>query len=184
MTVWPNGKPSSDSAAAQRDVVDLPGRRRQPEAITSIRSVLPGRGGALPRSSPPPQVVEEAPRAGGDFVGTIRQAIETLSSGGYPDIRTTAAFVGVSVRTLQRRLAKAGVNHHVLVAQARFAMAAAVLEQTDSKVLKLALDLGYSDHGNFTRAFRRWAGCPPRQYRLTRVARRSLQDGLLATAQG
>jgi AraC-like DNA-binding protein len=102
-----------------------------------------------------------------DFVVAIRQAIETLSCGEeYPTVRRTAAFVGVSVRSLQRRLAQAGVSHHRLIAQTRFATAAAVLEGTDAKILELALDLGYSDHANFTRAFRRWAGCAPRDYRL------------------
>lgn len=110
--------------------------------------------------------VEAKPAVASDFVACIREAIETLSCGeDYPTILTTAEFVGMSVRTLQRRLAQAGVSHHVLVAQARFATAAAVLERTDAKILELALDLGYSDHANFTRAFRRWAGCAPREYR-------------------
>jgi AraC-like DNA-binding protein len=86
-------------------------------------------------------------------------------------------FVGMSVRTLQRRLAGAGVSHDVLVAQTRFATAAAVLEQTSAKILDLALDLGYSDHANFTRAFRRWAGCSPREYQV----RRHWQEGSLST---
>jgi AraC-like DNA-binding protein len=122
----------------------------------------------------PPPAIEAAgdaveatpPAAERDLVASIREAIETLSCGDdYPSIRTTAEFVGMSVRTLQRRLAEAGATHHVLVAQARFATAAAVLQRTDAKILELALDLGYSDHANFTRAFRRWAGCAPREYR-------------------
>jgi AraC-like DNA-binding protein len=92
--------------------------------------------------------------------------VETLSGGeNYPSVRETADFVGLSVRTLQRRLAAAGVSHEVLVVQARFATAAAVLEQSNARILDLALDLGYSDHANFTRAFRRWAGCSPQEYR-------------------
>ena len=103
-----------------------------------------------------------------DFATSIRQAVETLSCGErYPRVRETAEFVGLSVRTLQRRLAASGVNHDMLVAQTRFATAAAVLEQTESNILDLALNLGYSDHANFTRAFRRWAGCPPQAYRST-----------------
>jgi AraC-like DNA-binding protein len=120
----------------------------------------------------------------GDFVASIRQAIETLSCRAYPDIRTTAEFVGMSVRTLQRRRANAGVSHHMLVAQTRFATAAAVLEETDAKVLDLALDLGYSDHGNFTRAFRRWAGCAPRQYRSRHAPRRGTGRPVRSSARG
>jgi AraC-like DNA-binding protein len=101
-----------------------------------------------------------------DFTGSVRQAVETLSCGdGYPTVSETAAFVWMSVRTLQRRLAALGTSHDALVGQTRFAMAAAVLQRTDAKILDLALDLGYSDHANFTRAFRRWAGCSPREYR-------------------
>ncbi len=101
-----------------------------------------------------------------EFAGSVRQAIDTLSCGeSYPSLPETAALLRLSVRTLQRRLAAAGVSHDVLVAEARFATAVAVLEATDGKILELALDLGYSDHANFTRAFRRWAGCSPRQYR-------------------
>jgi AraC-like DNA-binding protein len=119
-----------------------------------------------------------------DFVVSIRRAIETLSYGeNYPTIRTTAKLVGMSVRTLQRRLARAGASHHVLVAQARFATAAAVLERTDAKILELALDLGYSDHANFTRAFRRWAGCAPREYRSKRAPHEDVPDSSRREAQ-
>jgi AraC-like DNA-binding protein len=112
-----------------------------------------------------------------DFVASIRQAIETLSCGeAYPTIRMTAEFVGMSVRTLQRRLAQSGASHHMLVAQARFATAAVVLERTDAKILELALDLGYSDHANFTRAFRRWAGCAPREYRSNNTRQEGVPD--------
>jgi AraC-like DNA-binding protein len=101
-----------------------------------------------------------------DFVGSVRQVVDTLSHGEkYPSIRQTADFIGSSVRTLQRRLSAGGVSHEMLVGQIRFATAAAVLERTKAKILDLALDLGYSDHANFTRAFRRWAGCSPQEYR-------------------
>jgi AraC-like DNA-binding protein len=119
----------------------------------------------------------EAKQSAGDIVASIREAIETLScEEDYPTIRMTAKLVGMSVRTLQRRLAHAGATHHMLVAQVRFATAAAVLEQTDAKILNLALDLGYSDHANFTRAFRRWAGCAPREYRLRTAPREGVPD--------
>jgi len=101
----------------------------------------------------------------GDCVASIVQAVEMLSSDDFPDIHETARFLGVSVRTLQRYLAEAGITHESLVGRVRFSMAAAVLEETDTKILDIALDLGYSDHAHFTRAFSRWAGCSPQEYR-------------------
>jgi AraC-like DNA-binding protein len=103
-----------------------------------------------------------------DFVRAIGQVIETLSCDGFPSIETTASTIGTSVRTLQRQLAKAGRTHEQLLAQSRCAIATALLEKTDSKILDIALDLGYSDHAHFTRAFRRWTGHSPQEFRQSR----------------
>ena len=101
----------------------------------------------------------------GDFVASITQLIETLSREGYPAIHVTARILGTSVRSLQRRLATVGLTHESLVGHVRFTTAAVLLGETQSKVLDIALDLGYSDHAHFTRAFRRWAGCSPQEFR-------------------
>ena len=110
-----------------------------------------------------------------DFVLSIAQVLETLSWECYPHVHLTADVLGMSVRTLQRHLAEAGVTHEALVGRARLATAAALLEETDAKVLDIALDLGYSDHAHFTRAFRRWTGCSPQVYRRTRGENGDLQ---------
>ena len=163
----------TDEAPGLRDAESLASARvafRQPETMVAIpRALLATRLPPLPPAEIPTDVEDwKASAPARDFVGSIRQAVETLSCGeDYPSVRQTADFVGMSVRTLQRGLAAAGVSHEVLVAQTRFATAAAVLERTNAKILDLALDLGYSDHANFTRAFRRWAGCSPQEYRST-----------------
>jgi AraC-like DNA-binding protein len=45
----------------------------------------------------------------------------------------------------------------------------------ERQILDLALDLGYSDHANFTRAFRRGAGCSPQEYRARQARRRRVR---------
>jgi AraC-like DNA-binding protein len=145
---------------------------RQPATTVAIPRDLLARPLRAPAYDPriPPDVMEawRSSAPAGEFVTSIAQAVETLSWEGYPDIHHTAEFVGMSVRTLQRQLAEAGITHEALVGRARFATAAAVLEETDLKILEIALDLGYSDHAHFTRAFRRWAGCSPQEYRRRR----------------
>jgi len=175
-----------DEVPEPRDAESLAGARiafRQPATMITVPHVLLAAPLSPPsRTEVPGDAVEEWKRSAParDFVGSIRRAIETLSCRDYPNVRMTAAFVGMSVRTLQRRLAEAGAGHDLLVAQARFATAAAVLEQTDAKILNLALDLGYSDHANFTRAFQRWAGCSPREYRLRAHAARRVVNPFAA----
>jgi AraC-like DNA-binding protein len=105
-----------------------------------------------------------------DFAGAVGQIVATLSKRGYPRIRETASLLGESTRTLQRRLAAGGVTHETLVERARLATAATLLAGTDSRILDVALDVGYSDHAHFTRAFRRWTGTTPLEYRRTRRA--------------
>ena len=104
----------------------------------------------------------------GDFAGAVEQVIHTLSSPTAPRIGLTAAAIGISVRGLQRRLAEAGMSYERLVVQSRFATATQLLQNTDVTVLDVALDAGYSDHAHFTRAFRRWTGMSPSEFRRTR----------------
>jgi AraC-like DNA-binding protein len=54
-----------------------------------------------------------------------------------------------------------------LVDQVRFNQAVALLRQSDTKLLDIATELGYTDPANFGRAFRRWAGMSPREFRAT-----------------
>jgi AraC-like DNA-binding protein len=101
----------------------------------------------------------------GDFLGSIEQVIATLSSPDYPRIDAVARAIGTGIRTLQRRLAEAGSSYERVLTRARLGTAAHLLSNTNATVLDIALDVGYSDHAHFTRAFRRWTGMPPRDFR-------------------
>jgi len=106
-----------------------------------------------------------------DFTGSLLQVADALPPSGYPQIGAAAGAVGMSVRSLQRRLAESGVTYKGIMADERFAAAAALLRGGYAKIVDIALDLGYSDHAHFTRAFHRWAGTAPREFR--RLARQS-----------
>lgn len=99
------------------------------------------------------------------FAEAVAQVVEMLTWKRPPRVGETAAALGTTRRTLQRRLASSGVTHERLVDRARLASAASLLADTDARILDVALDVGYSDHAHFTRAFRRWSGLSPRDYR-------------------
>ena len=101
-----------------------------------------------------------------DFAGSLQQVMLALApSHGRPRIGTTASALGISVRTLQRRLAESDLRFETLLRTTLLDVAAHLLSETSARVLDIALDLGYSDHAHFTRAFRSWTGLSPLAYR-------------------
>ena len=76
-----------------------------------------------------------------------------------------AEVAGLSVRALQRRLAQHGLTHFEIVDQARYQAATNLLADPDVRITEIALDLGYANANHFTRAFKRWAGVTPSEYR-------------------
>ena len=72
----------------------------------------------------------------------------------------------MSVRTFQRRLAEAGWTYKELLDDVRFAEARRAMARPDELLKVVAIDVGFEEQASFTRAFRRWAGLPPREYRL------------------
>ncbi len=109
--------------------------------------------------------VPEPPPPATDFVESLRQMLQGCLSSGQPGIGTVAEAAGTSVRTLQRRLRTAGVSYSGLVDEVRMVTALPLLEDRGVAVTDIAFDLGYSDPAHFTRAFRRWAGVSPTEYR-------------------
>jgi AraC-like DNA-binding protein len=104
-----------------------------------------------------------------DVGGAVRQIVTTMLADGYPHIQLVAEAVRMGQRTLQRRLHQEGLTFARVVAQARFDAARRMLDDPARKVIDVALDLGYSDPAHFTRAFERWAGLGPREFRRLRL---------------
>lgn len=77
-----------------------------------------------------------------------------------------AREMGLSPRSLRRKLAEQGFSYQGLVDDCRMRLAALEFRaRKDLSLSELALKLGYSEHSTFSRAFARWAGVPPQRYR-------------------
>jgi AraC-like DNA-binding protein len=74
-------------------------------------------------------------------------------------------LTGMSLRTLQRRLSEQGFTCGSLIDEARCHKARFLLQQTDAKLLDIALMLGYENASSFSRAFQSWNGISPREFR-------------------
>lgn len=99
-----------------------------------------------------------------DFVISLRLLLTGYLNEGL-GIGDCADLVGMSDRTLQRRLAEHKTSFNELLDQIRFDTAKQLLRDKSVSLSDIAYDLGYANPANFTRAFRRWAGVSPRQHR-------------------
>ena len=99
------------------------------------------------------------------FANSIRQIMNAYVYNHHCTIDEIAKIAGISVRTLQRRLKQYNLNFNDLLNQAKFITAKEKLNDTEIHINEIAKKLGYSDAANFSRAFHRWAGVSPSEYR-------------------
>lgn len=99
------------------------------------------------------------------LVSSLRQLLPSLILVDHLRIETVAEAAGLRVRALQRRLAKEGLNFKTLVNQARYQASLELISDPKIQLIEIAQHLGYSDQAHFTRAFHRWAGVSPSEYR-------------------
>ncbi len=102
----------------------------------------------------------------GDLARRVRADVSQALSQGVPTMSDVASRLGMSGRTLQRRLADNGETFQQLVDAARRELAERLLRRTEYSLAEVAFLTGFSEQSAFTRAFKRWAGQTPRSFRL------------------
>lgn len=100
----------------------------------------------------------------GNLAARVR-ALVPKPEGGFYSLEEIAARVGVSPRTLKRKLADQGTAFSELLEQQQRERALMLLRSPELSLEQIASRVGYSDVANFTRAFRRWTGLAPGAYR-------------------
>ncbi len=103
---------------------------------------------------------------GGDpFLRDTRAAIRRALPGKALTIDGLAADMGVSRRTLQRRLNAHGSSFKRILQDVREQQSRRYLDDPRLAITEIALLLGYSDQASFSNAFKLWCGCAPSEYR-------------------
>jgi len=138
----------------QRSVWDTP----VPGVDAALSAILERHAATLEQSTP----------AAVDLPSRVRQAIAEALPDGAPTIDRIGRLLGMSGRTLQRRLTAEGLRFSELVDRVRLQLAHSHLAQPGTTPAEAAFLLGFSDQSAFTRAFKRWTGETPVAWRRAR----------------
>ncbi|KAF0095389.1 MAG: Transcriptional regulator AraC family [Puniceicoccaceae bacterium 5H] len=106
----------------------------------------------------------------------VKWVAQRLLSSCLPQLADVARELGMSARSLQRRIAEEGMSYRQLLTEARRELAHQYLEGGALNLVEVACLLGFEDPNSFYRAFRDWEGMTPREWQ----RRRSLGRGALA----
>lgn len=136
---------------------------RQPDTV--LLNVLEGQADALLAQLPPSD----------DFEQAVRRCIARLVREGQPELEMVANELHVSTRTLHRRLAASDINFRELRESIRQHLAEDYLADPRLQLTEIAQLLGYSEQSAFSRAFRRWSGQTPYDYRQRLLSSRKLE---------
>jgi AraC-like DNA-binding protein len=95
----------------------------------------------------------------------VRQTLCARLREGEPRQGDVARALALSERTLQRRLTEEGTSFAAILDEIRAELARMYLGDPNLAVFEVAYLVGYSEPSAFVRAFRRWTGTNPREYR-------------------
>jgi AraC-like DNA-binding protein len=110
------------------------------------------------------RVLGEMPREDG-LLTSVRRAIAESMRNEEPKISRVAKTLAMAPRTLQRKLKEHGVEFKSLIDDTRRRFAVSYLRDRKHTVTEIAFLLGYSEVSAFNRAFKRWTGSTPLEYR-------------------
>jgi AraC-like DNA-binding protein len=95
----------------------------------------------------------------------VRALMRRRKGGQAPDMAIASRELGISVRSLRRRLEEEGTSYRELTQSMIYESACSMLRNPDLTVQSIAHALGFADSSTFHRAFMRWAGQTPVEYR-------------------
>jgi AraC-like DNA-binding protein len=106
-----------------------------------------------------------------NIVARVREVLAQRLPGSEPSQDEVAEVLNVSARTLQRKLGDGGTTFKEILDETRHAMALAYLGSPQHSVNEITYLLGFSCSSSFTRAFRRWTGLSPSDWRAKTASR-------------
>jgi AraC-like DNA-binding protein len=106
----------------------------------------------------------------GSFAARVRKTLRALPAAAWPDADTIAHRLNVAPATLRRRLRQEGHTCQSIKDALRCELAIAALEDPARSVADIAAAVGFAEPSAFHRAFRKWTGMRPAEYRQAGLA--------------
>ncbi len=100
-----------------------------------------------------------------DLVLQVNRVIAELLESGDASLESVAAKLGIKPRNLRSRLSDANTNFNQVMADYRCYLAKRLLARTDESIDEIVYLTGFSEPSTFYRAFKRWVGMTPIEYR-------------------
>lgn len=100
-----------------------------------------------------------------DPVGEVRTILASWNATDRPSAPAVASLLGLQPRKLNRLLARTGTRFNRMLGDTRYDTAKQMLRDPAVPMLSIAWSLGYADASAFSRAFRRWSGMTPSEWR-------------------
>lgn len=99
------------------------------------------------------------------LVQKIEKLVMPRLAYGLPELKDISAQLGVSVSTLKRRLSEQETHYQGVCDNLRHRLALQYVSEPERSMVDVAFMLGFSELSTFYRAFKRWTGITPQQYR-------------------
>ncbi|MEM6261580.1 MAG: AraC family transcriptional regulator ligand-binding domain-containing protein [Bacteroidota bacterium] len=95
----------------------------------------------------------------------VEELIKDALPSGIPSVQQLGEHMGMSSRTLTRRLAECGVSFRDLVRNTQENISKDLLTNSSRNMAEIAFQIGFSEQSAFNRAFKRWTGLSPLAFR-------------------
>ena len=102
-----------------------------------------------------------------DIVGKVEKVIAELLDSGEVTLDSVAERLDIKARTLRTRLSEADTSFNQVLADFRYRLARKLLATTGESIDEIVYLTGFSEPSTFYRAFKRWSGMTPIEYRRT-----------------
>lgn len=140
-----------DAIALRRSMLDLPNRLGDAAVSDFLTAHLETEIGPL-RDDP-------------SLRAALLRHLTPALSNGVPQAGAIAREMGMSERTFYRRLAEEGLTFRDVLTEAQSSLAQELLRDSSNSIAEIAFLTGFSEQSTFSRAFKRWVGQAPAQFR-------------------